>query len=92
MERAPWFLDPEVLIFSQVAGVAVFLFALAITVLRRQFAPVAIGGKIAELRDLRVKESSQHLYESADRHMATLGEKFPGFAATDSAGGSLPGC
>ena len=31
MERATWFLDPEVLVFGQVAGVAVFCIALLIT-------------------------------------------------------------
>ena len=32
MARAPWFLDPEVLMFGQVAGVAAFLVALIFTV------------------------------------------------------------
>jgi hypothetical protein len=39
MERAPWFLDPEVLIFGQVAGVAVFVIALAVTLVRRRLSP-----------------------------------------------------
>jgi len=36
MDRGPWFLDPEVLVFGQVAGVAVFVMALIVTVVRRR--------------------------------------------------------
>ena len=31
MERASWLLDPEVLIAGQVAGVAIFVFAVVLT-------------------------------------------------------------
>lgn len=48
MGRAPWFLDPEVLIFGQVAGIAVFVMALIFTVLRRRLVPAAIGRKVAD--------------------------------------------
>lgn len=43
MERAAWFLDPEVLMFGQAAGVAVFLVALTFTVLRRRLRYLAAG-------------------------------------------------
>jgi len=32
MERASWLLDPEVLMAGQVAGVAIFVFAVVVTV------------------------------------------------------------
>jgi hypothetical protein len=37
MERAPWFIDPEVLIFGQVLGVTVFVVAVGVTLFRRLF-------------------------------------------------------
>jgi len=48
MDRGPWFLDPEVLVFGQVAGIAVFVMALIVTVVRRRLVPAAIGRKVAE--------------------------------------------
>jgi len=78
MERAPWFLDPEILMFGQVAGIAIFLVALTVTVLRRR------------LRTVDAKHSKFHL--SKRKVDATRAEfRFPG-APTSSAGGSRPGC
>ena len=39
MDRAPWFLDPEVLIFAQATGVFVFLVVMLVTFGRRRLAP-----------------------------------------------------
>lgn len=41
MERAPWFLDAQLLMFGQVAGLGVFFVALIFMVARRRLAPVA---------------------------------------------------
>ena len=49
MERAPWLLDPEMLMFGQVAGIAAFLVALTVTVLGRR------------LRTVDAKHSKFHL-------------------------------
>ena len=50
MERVPWFFDPEVLVLTQVAGMAVFLMALIVTVLRRRLVPATTDGKVASFR------------------------------------------
>ena len=62
MDRGPWFLDPEVLVFGQVAGVTVFVMALIFTMVRRCLVPAAIGRKVAE----------------SGAKPATLGEKLHG--------------
>ena len=50
MDRAPWFFDPEVLAFTQAAGIAVFVMALIVTVLRRRLVPASIDRKVAPFR------------------------------------------
>jgi hypothetical protein len=62
MDRGPWFLDPEVLAFCQVAGLAVFVMALILTIVRRRLEPAAIGRKVAK----------------SGPKPATLGEKLQG--------------
>ena len=53
MERAPWFVVPEVLLLGQVAGVAVFLVALVFTLTQRRLAQRLVGKVRSPAREVR---------------------------------------